>query len=45
MGYVSIVHASPGTALEADIRGKRVGLTVTKMPFIPHTYVRRGATK
>ena len=45
MGTVSTAHAAPGTMLEADVRGKRVGLTVTKMPFIPHTYVRRGAAK
>jgi aminomethyltransferase len=45
MGYVSTSHAAPGSTLEADVRGKRVGLTVTRMPFIPHTYVRRGAAK
>jgi len=45
MGFVSTGHATPGTALEADVRGKRIGLTVTRMPFIPHTYVRRGAAK
>ncbi len=45
MGVVSTAHAVPGTALEADVRGKRIGLTVTKMPFIPHNYVRRGAAK
>ena len=45
MGFVSTAHAVPGTALEADVRGKRIGLTVTKMPFIPHNYVRRGAAK
>lgn len=45
MGFVSSAHAAPGTALEAEVRGKRIGLTVTKMPFIPHTYVRRGAAQ
>ncbi len=45
MGYVSTAHAAPDSTLEADVRGKRVGLKVTKMPFIPHTYVRRGAAK
>ena len=45
MGFVSTALSSSGTVLEADVRGKRVGLTVTKMPFIPHTYVRRGAAK
>ena len=45
MGFVSTALSSSGTVLEADVRGKRVGLTVTKMPFIPHRYVRRGAAK
>jgi aminomethyltransferase len=45
MGYVSASHAAPGTALEADVRGKRVPLTVTPMPFIPNNYHRRGAAK
>lgn len=45
MGYVSSAHSGAGTALEAEVRGKRIGLTVTKMPFIPHTYVRRGAVQ
>ena len=45
MGYVATAQAAPGTALEAEVRGKRVPVTVTKMPFIPHRYVRRGATQ
>jgi aminomethyltransferase len=45
MGYVSASHAAPGTTLEADVRGKRVPLTVTPMPFIPNNYHRRGAAK
>jgi aminomethyltransferase len=41
MGYVP-----PGaTGLEADVRGKRITLTPTPMPFIPHNYIRRGASK
>jgi aminomethyltransferase len=41
MGYIP-----PGTAnLEAEVRGKRIALTVTPMPFIPHNYVRQGAAK
>ena len=42
MGYVAAAHAVVGTALEAEVRGKRVGVTVTTMPFIPHRYVRKG---
>ncbi len=45
MGYVASAHATPGAVLEAEVRGKRIGLTVTKLPFIPHSYVRRGAAQ
>ena len=41
MGYVATPHASEGTKLEADVRGKRIGLTVAPMPFVPHKYVRK----
>jgi aminomethyltransferase len=42
MGYVASAHSSIGTPLEAEVRGKRVALTVAAMPFIPHHYHRRG---
>jgi aminomethyltransferase len=45
MGYVASAHNAVNTALEAEVRGKRVGLTVTAMPFTPHRYHRRGASK
>ena len=46
MGYVATAHAALGTALEIDVRGKRLPATVTAMPFIPHTYYRKtGAAK
>jgi aminomethyltransferase len=45
MGYVSAAHNTVGTALEAEVRGKRVGLSVAAMPFTPHRYHRRGASK
>jgi len=50
MGYVSPAHAALGTALEIDVRGKRLAATVTAMPFVPNTYHRplksdKGATK
>jgi aminomethyltransferase len=41
MGYVAAGHNSAGTSLEAEVRGKRVGLTVAQMPFVPHHYHRR----
>ena len=31
--------------LEAEVRGKRVPLTVAALPFIPHHYHRKGASK
>jgi aminomethyltransferase len=40
MGYVDARHAVPGTALEAEVRGKRIGLTVATLPFVPHRYHR-----
>ncbi len=42
MGFVASEHSATGTALQAEVRGKRIGLTVTAMPFIPHHYHRRG---
>ncbi len=45
MGYVSTAHAALGTALEIDVRGKRLAATVVAMPFVPNTYVRKGASK
>lgn len=41
MGYVPTGLAEPGTAIAAEVRGKRVACTVTAMPFIPHRYVRK----
>ncbi len=38
MAYVCAADAEPGTALEVDLRGERVGAVVTKLPFY-----RRGA--
>ena len=43
MGYVDAAHNAAGTALEAEVRGKRVSVTVANMPFIPHHYHRKGA--
>ncbi len=33
MGYVPLDKAKPGTALDVDIRGKRVGASVVSLPF------------
>lgn len=40
MGYVPISHATPGTSLWAELRGKRLPVTVCAMPFRPSTYKR-----
>jgi aminomethyltransferase len=45
MGYVLAAKSTIGTTLEAEVRGKRIGLTVAAMPFIPNQYHRKGATK
>ena len=45
MGYVETQYSAPGTPLEAEVRGRRVPLTVEKMPFIPHRYHRKGTQK
>ncbi len=44
MGNVLTEYSAPGTPAEAEVRGKRVPLTVTAMPFLPHRYHRKGAT-
>lgn len=40
MAYVDRAQAAAGTALEIDVRGKRLSATVTAMPFVPHRYHR-----
>ncbi|MBB4631011.1 glycine cleavage system aminomethyltransferase GcvT [Sphingosinicella soli] len=42
MGYVSADHAADGTALEIDVRGRRIAALAAPMPFVPHRYVRQG---
>lgn len=41
MGYVAAPYLAAGTALEAEVRGKRVAVAVAPMPFVPHRYVRQ----
>lgn len=41
MAYVERDLAAPGTELEADVRGKRRPMTVTKMPFLTPGYRRK----
>ena len=43
MGYVDKPFADKDTALEIEVRGKRLPATVTSLPFVPHRYHRKGA--
>ncbi len=40
MGYVPASHAAIGSALEGEVRGKRLPVTVAAMPFYPTHYKR-----
>ena len=38
MGYVPPDAAAPGTRVFTEIRGKRLGMIVSKLPFVPARY-------
>lgn len=40
LGYVPPASSTPGTRLQALVRGKPVPLEVVALPFVPHRYVR-----
>ncbi len=40
MACVDTEHATAGTLLHADVRGRRLPMRVTPMPFVPHRYFR-----
>ncbi len=40
MGYLPKSHAAIGGTVFADVRGQRLPLRVSEMPFVPHTYKR-----
>ena len=40
MGYVDAALAKNGTQLEGEVRGKRLPLTVSPLPFVTNTYKR-----
>ncbi len=40
MGYVAAAFCAAGTPLEGEVRGKRLPVTVTDLPFRPTTYKR-----
>ncbi len=43
MGFVATAHVA--LPLAAEVRGKRVPLTIAAMPFIPHRYHRKGKSQ
>ncbi|HEY1154210.1 MAG TPA: glycine cleavage system aminomethyltransferase GcvT, partial [Pseudolabrys sp.] len=40
MGYLPISHGAVGTRVFAQVRGQRLPMTVTALPFVPHSYQR-----
>ena len=40
MAQVAAAHATPGTMLELDVRGRRLAARIVPMPFVPHRYCR-----
>jgi len=40
MGYVPSALSAPNTLLFADVRGNRLSVEVTELPFVPHRYKR-----
>jgi aminomethyltransferase len=40
MAYVAAAYAADGTALEIEVRGKRLAASVVPMPFKAKNYVR-----
>ena len=40
MAYLDMAHTAEGTALDIDVRGKRLPARVVPMPFVPHRYYR-----
>jgi aminomethyltransferase len=45
MALVKAEHSAIGTVLEAEVRGRRLRATLCPMPFLPHRYHRKGASK
>ncbi len=40
IAYLPSAHAAPGTEVWAEVRGKRVPMRVSTLPFVPNRYVR-----
>ena len=41
LGYVPLACAAPGTAIQAEVRGRKIAMQVTSLPFAPHRYFRK----
>ncbi len=41
MGWIRTPYSAIDTALEIDVRGKRIAAVVAPMPFVPHRYRRK----
>jgi len=44
MAYIETEHTESGTQLTIEVRSKRLPATVVPLPFVPHKYVRKGAS-
>jgi aminomethyltransferase len=40
MGYVPTASSAPGMRLHAEVRGKRLPIVVSALPFVPMRYKR-----
>jgi aminomethyltransferase len=40
MATIASAHAAPGTAIDIEVRGKRLPARVVPLPFVPHRYHR-----
>ena len=45
MAFVDRDYSAPGTALQIDMRGRRLPARVAPLPFVQHRYHRTGATR
>jgi aminomethyltransferase len=45
MGYVATAFAAPGTALEGEVRGKKLPVTTAQLPFFPTRFKRTETPK
>lgn len=45
MGYVEAEFAAPGALLQSELRGARIDMLVTSLPFVPHRFFRRATRK